>query len=208
MILAETSEWVVVNKPSGWLTVPGRGLPGVPVLSEWIRERYPQAMVVHRLDRETTGVLLFALGEKAHQKAGDWFSKRETKKIYHLLAQGSPSAPILKVTDPIEGAPSTTQIEVKEKYEEGFFAWARPLTGRRHQIRIHLRSKGHPLWGDLSYGGPREIKFKSFDLKVERVALHAASLELPSGEKFEASYPEDFSQWLSTLREKGGKSVG
>jgi 23S rRNA-/tRNA-specific pseudouridylate synthase len=163
-------------------------------------------MVVHRLDRETSGVILFALTPEAHQKANQWFSARETKKTYGLLALGVPSAPILKINDPIQGAPSTTQVEIKEKYEEGFFAFARPVTGRRHQIRIHLKLKGHPLFGDLKYGGASEITFKKSKKIVNRVALHALRLELPSGEKFEAPMPEDFSGWLEALRSQGTKT--
>lgn len=202
--IAETSEWLVLNKPAGWLTIAGRGLPeSVPVLLDWVRETHPQALVVHRLDRETSGVILFALTEAAHQKANAWFRDRETKKFYQCLAVGSPSAPILKIKSPIEGAPSTTQVEVKERFHEGFLAWVRPLTGRRHQIRIHLAENGHQLWGDTRYGGPSEIQFEHSRLSVNRVALHASRLELPSGEKFEASLPQDMTAWLAALRKEG-----
>jgi tRNA pseudouridine32 synthase/23S rRNA pseudouridine746 synthase len=206
-IIAETSEWIVVNKPPGWLTIPGRGHAEAPVLLEWVRRHSPHAMVVHRLDLQTSGVVLFALGPDAHRKANLWFSQRETKKIYLLLASGTPAAPILKITEPIEGTPATTQVEIKEVYREGFFAQARPVTGRRHQIRIHLKSRGHPLWGDAQYGGAKEIVFPSSTLVVPRVALHASKLELPSGEKFEAALPEDFSSWLTQLRAKGSKNA-
>jgi tRNA pseudouridine32 synthase/23S rRNA pseudouridine746 synthase len=205
-ILTETAEWFVVNKPAGWLTIPGRGHESAPILLEEVRKLRPDAMVVHRLDLQTSGVVLFALGPDAHRKANLWFSHRETKKIYLLLASGIPSAPILKITQPIEGTPATTQVEVKESYQEGFLASARPVTGRRHQIRIHLKSKGHPLWGDAQYEGRKEIGFQSSSLTVPRVALHANKLELPSGEKFEAPLPEDFSSWLSELRAKGIKN--
>lgn len=206
-IIAETPEWFVVNKPAGWLTIPGRGHAEAPVLLDWARALQPEAMVVHRLDLQTSGVVLFALGAEAHRKANQWFSHRETKKNYLLLASGIPSAPILKITQPIEGTPATTQVEVKESYNEGFLGLARPVTGRRHQIRIHLKSKGHPLWGDAQYGGLKEIPFPSSILNVPRVALHASQLELPSGEKFEAPVPEDFSGWLSELRRRGSRNV-
>jgi 23S rRNA pseudouridine1911/1915/1917 synthase len=204
MRIAETSEWLVINKPAGWLTIAGRGLPdSVPILIDWVRKTHPQAMVVHRLDRETSGVILFALSEAAHQKANAWFRDRVTKKVYLCLASGSPSAPILKIKSPIEGAPSTTQVEVKERYEEGFLASVRPLTGRRHQIRIHLSENGHPIWGDTRYGGASEIKFENSVLAVNRVALHANTLELPSGERFEAPLPKDMTSWLEALRKEG-----
>lgn len=207
VIINETAEWFVVNKPPGWLTIPGRGHAEAPVLLSWVRERKPSAMVVHRLDLQTSGVILFALGPDAHRKANSWFSNRETKKIYLLLASGVASAPILKIILPIEGTPATTQVEIKESYQEGFLASARPVTGRRHQIRIHLKSKGHPLWGDTQYEGPKEIQFKTSSLMIPRVALHASRLELPSGEKFEALLPEDFSSWISELRTQGTKNA-
>jgi 23S rRNA-/tRNA-specific pseudouridylate synthase len=204
MRIAETSEWLVINKPAGWLTIAGRGLPdSVPILIDWVRKTHPQAMVVHRLDRETSGVILFALTEAAHQKANAWFRERVTKKVYLCLASGSPSAPILKIKSPIEGAPSTTQVEVKERFEEGFLASVRPLTGRRHQIRIHLSEIGHPLWGDTRYGGASSIKFEKSALSINRVALHASNLELPSGERFDAPLPEDLASWLEALRKEG-----
>jgi 23S rRNA-/tRNA-specific pseudouridylate synthase len=206
-VLSETPEWFVVNKPAGWLTIPGRGHAEAPVLLEWVRKLKPDAMVVHRLDLQTSGVVLFARGADAHRKANQWFSHRETKKSYLLLASGVPSAPILKITQPIEGTPATTQVEIKESFQEGFLASARPVTGRRHQIRIHLKSKGHPLWGDAQYEGLKEILFPSSSLVISRVALHASKLELPSGEKFEAPLPEDFSSWLSELRNKGSKNA-
>ena len=207
MQIAETSEWLVINKPSGWLTIAGRGLPeSVPILIDRVRATHPQALIVHRLDRETSGVILFALTEAAHQKANAWFRERVTKKMYTCLASGTPSAPILKLKTPIEGAPSTTQVEIKESYQEGFLASVRPLTGRRHQIRIHLAQVGHPLWGDTRYDGLPEIAFQNSTLLVNRVALHASTLELPSGERFEAPLPEDMTNWIATLRKEGRRA--
>ncbi len=96
-------------------------------------------------------------------------------------------------------------MEVRERYQEGFFARVTPRTGRRHQIRIHLASSGYPIWGDSYYGGVREVSFSNESLTVDRVALHASTLELPTGEKFEASFPGDFSFWLDELRNKGSR---
>ncbi len=206
-IIAETSEWFVVNKPAGWLSIAGRVAKGErasPVLYEWLLRRDPSVQVVHRLDRETSGVILFARGAEAHRRASLWFQNRETKKIYCCLAGGIPSRPMLKIQSPIEGAPCTTQVEVKLGLGLGFLAQIRPLTGRRHQIRIHLASVGHPIFGDVRYGGASSIHLASGkDLVIPRVALHAASLELPTGEKFEAGLPTDFSSWLERLKADG-----
>ncbi len=235
-IISQTSQWLVVSKPSGWLTIPGRdsrktGVAPAPVLSEWAKQNFPSILVVHRLDRETSGIVLFALTPEDHKQANLWFQNRKIKKIYHCLAQGRPSAPILKINFPIAGAPSMTQVEVKERYEEGFLAQVNPRTGRRHQIRIHLSNQGaqstqraqanqesqsnqeaqanrkaqngFPIWGDTLYGGPREIALGNRTLIVPRVALHASSLELPTGEVFKAAFAPDFADWLAQLRKEG-----
>lgn len=241
-IISQTSQWLVVSKPSGWLTIPGRdsqkmGIAPAPVLSEWAKQNFPSIFVVHRLDRETSGIVLFALTPEDHKQANLWFQNRKIKKIYHCLAQGRPSAPILKINFPIAGAPSMTQVEVKERYEEGFLAQVVPRTGRRHQIRIHLSNhgaelnqaaksnqvaesnpeaeptqeaqsiqkaeNGFPIWGDTLYGGPRKIVLGNRTLIVPRVALHASSLELPTGEVFKAEFAPDFADWLAQLRKEG-----
>ena len=202
-ILAQTDRWLVLNKPAGWLTIPGRG--EAPVLKAWAeKELGAQIWVVHRIDRDTSGVVLFAKTAQAHREANEWFEKHRVKKAYDFLAQGNPSSPIFKVNAPIEGAASLTQIEVRERLGSGFLGRAVPLSGRRHQIRIHLAQKGHPLLGDAEYGGPKSLLTSQGErLDVVRVALHAASLELPGGERFEAPWPLDFSQWVERLRTSG-----
>ena len=213
-IIAETPQWLVVSKPPGWLTIPGRtsprpGVGPAPVLSEWAKQRHPSLFVVHRLDRETSGVVLFARTEEDHRQANLWFQNRKVKKIYHCLAQGHPSTPILKINLPIAGASSITQVEVKASYQEGFLAQVLPRTGRRHQIRIHLSQQGFPIWGDTLYGGPRDITLGKSgtlgmtNLTIPRVALHASSLELPTGEIFKAGFSPDFIFWLAQLRKEG-----
>ena len=205
-IIAQTERWLVLAKPAGWLSIPGRG-ESLGVLSDWATSEIKSPVwTVHRLDRETSGVILFALSEKAHQEANRWFAAHTVKKIYDCLAEGLPRAPVLKLNGPVEGRKSLTQIEVKELYQEGFLAQVRPLTGRRHQIRIHLSGEGHPIWGDTLYKGAKEIRIKTDTFGVPRVALHARRLELPGGEKYECPWPHDFSEWVERLR-KGGTRV-
>jgi 23S rRNA-/tRNA-specific pseudouridylate synthase len=212
-IIASTDRWLVVAKPAGWLTIPGRASSqGVkyPVLQEWAEKAHGGKLwVVHRIDLETSGVLLFAKNAESHRVANQWFEKHEVKKAYDFLAQGSPTTPIMKASDPIEGKPSVTQLEVKERFQGAFLGRATPLSGRRHQIRIHLSKKGHPILGDVEYGGPKNLEIPGSDNQIEigRVALHAAKLELPSKEKFEANWPEDFQSWVDRLRvERVGSS--
>ena len=203
-LIHETAELVVINKPAGWLSIRGRGDETAPVLSDWVAERHGSSgkiWIVHRLDRETSGVILFARSEEAHREANSWFSGRKIRKKYECLAQGAPRMPMLRIQKAIEGHPCATQVEVAERYSSGFLARVTPVTGRRHQIRIHLALEGHPLFGDTQYGGLRDVRLRSGDiLTVSRVALHASRLELPTGDVFEAPWPEDFRGWVSVLR--------
>jgi 23S rRNA-/tRNA-specific pseudouridylate synthase len=200
-IIATTDRWFVVSKPAGWLTIPGRASSeGVshPVLQEWAETAHGAKLwIVHRIDLETSGIVLFAKSAESHRVANQWFEKHEVKKAYDFLAQGSPASPIMKASDPIEGKPSVTQLEVKERFQGAFLGRATPLSGRRHQIRIHLSKKGYPILGDAQYGGPKGLEN---GIEIERVALHAAKLELPGGERFEAPWPADFRSWVEKLR--------
>ena len=122
-LLAETPDWIALAKPAGWLTIPGRDPASrAPVLKAWVDERFGRSFVVHRLDLETSGVILFARTEESHRRAGGWFQSHETRKHYDFLAQGSPKLPVFRVDLPIEGSPSRTQLEVK--------AEVRPLGSR------------------------------------------------------------------------------
>ncbi len=206
-VLSLSDRWVVIDKPSGWLTIPGRSGPGVPVLLEWVKQKYGEVWVVHRLDRETSGVILFARTAQDHLEANAWFRQRKVKKVYQCLAEGVANAPFFKITDPIEGQASSTQVEVVEKLLGCFLAQAFPRTGRRHQIRIHLAQAGYPLLGDLLYRGKAALQISGTELKVPRVALHASALELPTGEKFRSPLPQDFVQWIGSLRGALGVST-
>ena len=190
----ETERWVVIDKPAGWLSIPGRNR--APVILEWVREIYPQIYTVHRLDIQTSGLILFARTADAHRLANGWFEKHEVKKAYDFLASGKAPLPVSKTKEPIAGLASATQFEMKEKFANAFLMRAFPMTGRRHQIRIHAAHLGFPILGDIEYGGAAQVGAS----KIQRVALHARSLELPSREKFEAPWPEDFSGWIKVFR--------
>lgn len=225
-ILALTPRWLVVSKPAGWLTIPGREAGGreaggresggrgdgrkgssnapAPILIDWARSQHAPVWVVHRLDRETSGIVLFARSAADHQTANGWFQSRKVKKIYLCLASGSPPLPVFKLQQPIEGSPSVTQVEIKERFSAGFLAQVIPRTGRRHQIRIHLSQAGYPIFGDSLYGGWASVSssFNLNEIKISRVALHASSLELPTGERFFAPLPEDFQLWIDLFKKE------
>lgn len=194
-ILNETPQYCVVNKEPGWLSVPGRG--HLPVLSRILETQLGKKVwPVHRLDRDTSGVILFAMTAEFHRQANLWFEKKQVKKNYWALVQGIPLRPLYKVNQPIEGVTALTQFEVLEKWRVAAWVKAVPLTGKRHQIRIHSASQGHPLLGDVEYGGKKEL--------ISRVALHAFRLELPGGIVFEAPAPEDFLAAIQKCKEKEG----
>jgi 23S rRNA-/tRNA-specific pseudouridylate synthase len=177
----------VIDKPPGWLCVPGRS-PGTPVLIDWVRSTLGEAWVCHRLDLETSGVWLVARTASFHKLAGSWFEQHRMRKQYRFIADGLPGLPVLRLDAPIEGQRSVTQIEVLEvwKAAQAFLGVARPQSGRRHQIRIHLSQAGHPIWGDRRYASSRT--------EIARTALHASVLELPDGRRFESPLPADFEQ--------------
>ncbi len=198
-ILLKTDAFLALDKPAGWLSIPGRS--ALPVVYEWAQAQVGKLWVVHRLDRDTSGVLLFARTEDSHRLANQWFEKHLVKKKYDFIASGNPRAPVFKSQLEIEHAPSTTQFEVREKWPLAFLGRALPTTGRRHQIRIHLAKLGFPILGDQEYGGLSAWG----DLKFSRVALHAASLVLPTGEQIESPWHADFAAWIAGLK-AGGKN--
>lgn len=186
-----------MNKPAGILTIPGRD-PAAPSLFGLLNQNQ-KLWVVHRLDRETSGCLMFAKTEEAHRQACAWFEKHEVKKEYVAFAEGDPRVPVMKFDQPIEGARAVSQMSVEARFMGGFVARVRIVTGRRHQIRIHLSRAGFPILGDIEYDGKKSLAFTENVVEFPRVALHARKLEVPGGLKFEAPYPSDFLAWAHEL---------
>ena len=169
-------------------------------LIETVQQTYPEAQIVHRLDRETSGVLLFGRGPLASRLLSQCFEKRAIRKRYLALVEGRVSnADILNGSiskDPRSprtyrvhnsGKPARTEIQVLGSTEGVSAVSARPITGRTHQIRVHLSHAGFPILGDRRYGGPTAIRLAGETLEISRVMLHAAELEIPT-----SSYPWSF----------------
>jgi tRNA pseudouridine32 synthase/23S rRNA pseudouridine746 synthase len=199
MILKEVPFGWVVHKPAHWISVRGHG--SHPVVGDWLeKEVGARVWPVHRLDLETSGLLLFARDSDQHRRLSVQFERHRVKKEYRALAWGKLPRPVLKVESPIAGKRCLTQFEKIQEVPLGesaiTYLKAFPLTGRRHQIRIHAAGLHAPLLGDPKYGGP-------ISPAVPRVALHAYRLRLESGEEFEAPFPMDFSNWLTVLFEEG-----
>lgn len=222
-ILFEDEHVLVVDKPFGILVHAVPGVPGLSIV-DVIRARYPEAAdlqegdyragVVHRLDRDTTGVLAFAKTDVARETLKDQWRARETLKQYVALVEGhvEPAAGIVDAPlgpDPNDsrrravvevGESAYSEYRVREQYgDEAALVDVRIRTGRTHQIRVHLEAIGFPVMGDTLYGRRSEY--------IGRQALHAARLgfRLPStGEwrEFTAPIPEDMQRAIDALRAK------
>lgn len=179
-IIFEDDHFVVVNKPPFLLTIPDRFSPHKPNLYHQLGERYGKIYTVHRLDRETSGILVFAKTEEAHRDFSRQFQERSVQKIYYTLVEGvmhleegiidkalqeHPAEPG-KMIVAHRGKPSVTHYKVIEHFKNYTFVEADIKTGRMHQIRVHFQAIGYPLAVDVLYG--RKSEFKLSDVKLSR----------------------------------------
>jgi len=212
VLLFSDDALLVVNKPSGVLTLPDGYDREKPHLRSILEPSYGRLWIVHRLDRGTSGVILLARSAEAHRHLNTQFQENTVKKVYHGLVQGNPPWESITVEeplcpdgdrrhrtiiDPINGKPSITDLRALHSYEAYSLLEAKPKTGRTHQIRAHLRHAGYPILGDPLYGDPSH---PSHTL-LSRLGLHARSLTLVHPEteetiQLEAPYHEDFSKLL------------
>lgn len=178
------AELIAVDKPAGLLAVPGRTEPDC--LAARVRAAWPDALVVHRLDMATSGLMLFARGAAAQRRLGADFAAQRVHKRYVALTAGLidadagtidlplaadwPRRPLQRV-DLGRGRPSQTRWRVLARDAQAGTTrlLLEPLTGRTHQLRVHLQAIGHPIVGDTLYGGA----------PAPRLMLHAAQLRLP-----------------------------
>lgn len=192
-ILHHDHEILVVNKPSGLLSVPGKGEHLADCLIARIQSAFPEALLVHRLDRDTSGVMVFALTPHAQRHLGLQFEKRQTKKTYVARVFGQvegttgtvdlplivdwPNRPLQKV-DFETGKEAITDWKVMRREEGATRMRLFPKTGRSHQLRVHMREIGHPILGDPFYASGEA-------LNAPRLMLHAESLRFrhPDGGK-------------------------
>lgn len=191
-VLFENNDFIALNKPAGWYSIPAREpSPKDLVLTEWIKNQHgTEAWVIHRLDRFTSGVILFAKNISAQREGNLWFQNRETSKTYQFLASPPPRMPAIQVREPVDNKPAQTLFEVLQKNEVAFFGKATPLTGRFHQIRAHTAAAGFPILGDEKFGGKTTLVVKDEVLTFPRFCLHAFELKIPLG-TFQAPLAED-----------------
>lgn len=223
-ILLHTDRAIAVNKPPGVAAIPGRDPRRGPSLRERLEARLKQRVfVVHRLDRDTSGVMIFALDADAHRHLSMAFERGFVVKKYLALVKGRLERP-LDVDQPLvaarrnrmrvarkgeRGKPARTLIRPLEIFQDASLVEVEPTTGRSHQIRVHLLHAGHPLLVDPQYARPKVITA----CPLSRTPLHASRLEVPPlsvipALMLEAPLALDMEQTLDLLRASPTKQFG
>jgi len=232
-IIFENDFLIAINKPAGLLSIPDREGKEIS-LKRILQEKYSNIFTVHRLDKATSGVIVFAKDETTHAALSQLFENRETEKIYYGLVHGSISPAKGTIEEPImqhpsgngkmvlnvKGKPSVTEYEVIEDFKR--FSWVKfqILTGRTHQIRLHAQFIGHSIVCDELYGDGKPVLISSLKKKynlskneleekpiLSRLALHSASLKFTLNDEeyfFEAPIPKDLKALLQQLRKLFG----
>jgi RluA family pseudouridine synthase len=225
-ILHRGRGYLAVDKPPGVTVIAGRGEERAPSLAEQLeRELGTRMWIVHRLDRDTSGVLLFALDQVAHRSLSIAFEAGRVEKLYLALARGRVAEPLdlsaeliparrgrMRPARPGEGGKAARTL-VRPLEQFGGLATlieAQPLTGRTHQIRVHLLAAGHPLLVDHQYGQRIPLRQKDLgsvgeEVVLARTPLHAARLRLRNIEEIddaeiEAPLPPDMARAVELLR--------
>jgi len=228
-IIQEDEHLVAINKPAGLLTIPDREGKDIS-LKQLLKSKYGEIFTVHRLDKDTSGLVVFAKTEAAHKHLSQLFEARETVKIYNGLVLGSPFEKSGVVNEPIaehptkkglmtvyrKGKESITEYEVLQNFR--YFSWMqfRILTGRTHQIRVHMKHLGHPIVSDALYGDGKPVLIsaikRNYKLSskeeterpiLSRLALHAVQLQFHlNGNNYslEAPLPKDLKATLQQLQ--------
>jgi len=225
-IIFEDDALLVVNKPAGLLAVPLERRSGAPSVYEQIRDHFKtrgkrRAFVVHRIDRDTSGLVVFAKNADAQARLKAQFKRREPERVYWAVVHGHPSPPhgtwrdhlvwdrkalIQKETHPRDpqASEAISEYRVLERFRDASLVEVRLRTGRRNQIRIQARLRGHTLVGERRYVfGPEALR----PVRFERQALHAFRLAFQhpfDGRplEFEAPPPPDFAALLDRLRRR------
>lgn len=212
-ILFENEDLLAVNKPEGLATIPERNKEKENIRALLAATFSEKLYVVHRLDKEVSGILLFAKHAAAHKTLNEQFSQRQIRKRYLALIHGVLEKNSGAIDTPIRqygsgrmgidverGKPSLTQFHTVERFIIYSLVNVFPITGRRHQIRVHLYSIGHPIVGDVRYGD------KQLQRQYPRLMLHAhrIAFRLLSGQniELEAPLPVSFEAMIRPLREQ------
>jgi RluA family pseudouridine synthase len=219
-ILYKDEHIIVINKPAGLPVLPDGWEKNAPYLVKMLEEEFGKVFIIHRLDKVTSGVIIFARTADAHRTLNIQLEKHEAEKVYHAIVEGEPrwnekttKFPLRTnvghkhrtMVDDKNGKPSETRFRILKRYQaqleydrrESALVEAKPMTGRTHQIRVHAYALGHPLLGDILYGA-------SETELIARPALHAHSITFThpaTNERltFTAERPQDFVSALKLL---------
>jgi 23S rRNA pseudouridine955/2504/2580 synthase/23S rRNA pseudouridine1911/1915/1917 synthase len=212
-IIFENDDFIAINKEAGMLTIPDRHDERQLSLYKILNQKYRKIFIVHRLDRDTSGLILFAKNEATHKYLSQLFEQRNIEKKYLGIVRGSMPEKTGSINEPIaehpvkkgmmiiskKGKPSLTNYEVLEDFGIYSLVQFEIQSGRTHQIRVHTKSVGHPIICDEIYGDGKPILLSSFKKKyklsdneleerplINRLGLHSASLRFTDlrGEQF------------------------
>ena len=228
-IIAETENYVAINKPAGMLSIPDRE-QSQPSLKDMLLQKYGSIFTVHRLDKDTSGVIIFAKNEATHKYLSQLFEERKTEKFYVGIVHGMPMNSTGTIDAPIsehplqkglmvvhrKGKPSVTDYEVMESHKQYSLVQFQIHTGRTHQIRVHSKNIGHPIACDDLYGDGKPIllsaikkKFKLSKKEEEerpmlnRLALHSYRLKFTDADgtaiELTAELPKEFRAIMQQL---------
>ena len=229
LIIWENDNYLLLNKPAGIATLDDRETDSN--LLKWAKEERGDVQAAHRLDKETSGIIAFAKHPEAYRHLAVQFEKRKVTKLYHAIVDGLHEFDNTKVTYPLlslgkgtviiereKGKPAETSFTTLEAFRTHTLLGCEPVTGRMHQIRVHLQALKAPITGDETYGGKplylSSIK-RHYNLKqgtdeqpvLGRVALHARQLTFADLDgtilNIEAPYPKDLEVALKQLRRFG-----
>jgi tRNA pseudouridine32 synthase / 23S rRNA pseudouridine746 synthase len=196
--------FIVIDKPSGLLSVPGRGPEKTDCAWRRVQTQFPEALTVHRLDMETSGLMVFARSINAQRALGKAFENRQVDKEYEAIVaqiitgdEGEILLPLIcdwpnrprQIVDHDIGKPSFTRYRVLARDSASGYAGCTrvrlfPVTGRSHQLRVHMRAIGHPILGDSLYANASTPP-------SSRLLLHAAKLSFPKPNGSNATFESD-----------------
>lgn len=224
-IVGEDEDYVIINKPPFIASLEDRHT-SFNVLAA-VKSHYPDPQLCHRLDKETSGILVIAKNPEAYRNLAMQFEAREVEKVYHAVVNGVHDIDGVLIEAPLytgasgkvrvsfsKGKPSATLVKTAKAYKGATLIYCKPITGRMHQIRVHAAYLKASLVNDLAYGGKElflsQLK-KKFNLKkdteeqplIKRVALHSFSIKFKNVKgkevSYEAEYPKDFKVLIKQL---------
>ncbi|MBD8556866.1 RluA family pseudouridine synthase [Rhizobium sp. CFBP 8762] len=202
-IIHQDADILVLDKPSGLLSVPGRDPALSDSLASRVQRRFPTALMIHRLDKDTSGVVVMSLNRKAHATVASQFEQRLTEKSYVAVVSGQLVGDSGQIDLPLaidtnnkprhrvdhdNGRPAQTEWRVLAREEDRTRVKLSPLTGRTHQLRVHMKAIGHPILGDAFYADEAALA------AADRLLLHAETLRFrhPDGRDVTFTVPCPF----------------